>query len=228
MLLALPGQRLRCVSCGHRFEANTPTEPPPVERLPPLEAVPTDNAAPSRPDPPRRRRDAEPSQWPDADRYPPNRFDVPLRLRPLLPEEEDGLPFCPGCGRRVRWEVVLCTHCDEEFEDDRELRRQRSRSERPRRRDMAPHRGPLIANLGNLSLTLGILALCAGVTALVGLPLGIVAWVMANGDLDAIRNGLLDSRGRQQTELGRNNAITAVLLCSIFAGVWMLLWFWMR
>jgi hypothetical protein len=228
MLLALPGQRVRCIGCGHQFTAGGPMEPAPVERLPPLEALPADEPPP-RPreaNPPTPRREAEP-HWPDADRLPPRRFDIPLPLRPLLDEEHDRLPFCPGCGRRVRWEATTCPHCDEEFEDDTDLRRQQRRSGSPRSATQ-PHRGQLIANLANASLMFGVLALCGGVTALIGLPLGIVAWVMSNGDLEAMRLGVVDSRGRKQTESARGNAVTGVIFSALFAGGWFVLWLWMR
>ena len=225
MLLSMPGQKVRCISCGNRFEPGAPAAPPPVERLPPLDALPADESEPRRPEPAPRGRASDPPPWPDADRYPPRRLDVPLVLRPLLDEDVDGLPFCPGCGRRVRWEVLLCPHCDEEFEDDRDLRRQSRRASGPARREKAPHRGPLLANLGNICITLGILSLCGGVTALIGLPIGVVGLVLANGDLDAMQNGVMDARGRKQTESGRGNAIAGLAFCGVFAAGWLVLWF---
>jgi hypothetical protein len=227
MLLASAGQRVRCIGCGHQFAAGAPMEPAPVERLPPLEATPAGEPPPSRREaPPPSRPEPEPL-WPDADRLPPRRFDVGLLLRPLLDEEHDRLPFCPGCGRRVRWEATICPYCDEQFEDDSDLRRQQRRSGPPRPAEQ-PHRGPMIANLANASLMFGVLALCGGVTALIGLPVGIVAWVMANGDLEAMRLGVVDRRGRKQTESARGNAITGVIFCALFAGGWIVLWLWMR
>ncbi len=214
MLLALTGQRVRCASCGHRFEIGAAEEPQ-VERLPPLEAVPVD-------DPPR--PEAEPS-WPEGDRYPPRRFNIDVALRPLL-EDEEGLPYCPGCGRRVRWEAYQCPHCEEEFEDDSDLRRQRRRSGGPARRDTLPHRGSTIARMGTASLALGMFSICFGLTAVVGLPLGIIALVLANNDLEAMNNGVLDPRGRRETSSGRGNAIAGVVFCGLFAGTWLLLWFW--
>jgi hypothetical protein len=58
------------------------------------------------------------------------------------------------------------------------------------RRDCEPHRGPLVLTLGILSIVCGSLALgawlCFGpavLLALLGLPLGIVAWVLGTRDL---------------------------------------------
>jgi hypothetical protein len=233
-LLVSQGQRLRCVSCGHGFEVGAAPEPPPVERLPPLEAAPPLEALPADEPPhpaslppPLPRREAEPA-WPDAERLPPRRFQLPIPIRPLLDEDEDGLPFCPGCGRRVRWEAYVCPYCEEEFEDDRELRRQVRRHSGQLKRDTEPHRGTTIVNLGNASMTLGIFSLCGGVTALAGLPLGIIGWVMANGDLEAMRRGALDQRGRKQTEAGRLNAITGVILGAVFATIWVLVWLYLH
>ncbi len=77
-------------------------------------------------------------------------------------------------------------------------------------------------------MTLGILSMCGGLTAVAGLPVGIVGWVMANGDLEAMRHGALDNRGRKQTEAGRTNAITGVIFCTVFASAWLLLWLYLR
>jgi hypothetical protein len=227
MLLASAGQRVRCISCGHGFDAAAPAEPPPVERLPPLEALPADAPQPRRDREPPRKPEAEPP-WMDADRMPPHRLQLPIPLRALLDEDQEGLPYCPGCGRRVRWEAFTCPFCEEEFEDDRDLRRQHRRRAGPPPRDTEPHRGPVIVNLGNISMTLGILSMCGGLTAVAGLPVGIVGWVMANGDLEAMRIGTLDTRGRNQTEAGRTNAITGVIFCTIFASAWLLLWLYLR
>jgi hypothetical protein len=224
MLLALPGQQVRCGGCGHCFEAET-IAPSPTERIEPLEALPAEEQ-PRRPEPPRRREN-EPL-WPDADRRPPPALlDLPLRLRSIADEDEEGLPYCPGCGRRVRWEAMACPTCEEEFEDDRDLRRQHRRL-RGSLRDTAPHRADTIGNLANVGLTCGILSLCFGVAALAGLPLGIAAWVMANNDLEAMRNGVLDGRGRQKTLNARGNAVTGVIFAGLFGSAWVLFWFWFR
>ena len=42
----------------------------------------------------------------------------PVQHRAALPDEDEDpkarQPFCPGCGKRVSWEVVRCPHCGEE------------------------------------------------------------------------------------------------------------------
>src|SRR5437660_7356264 len=66
MLLARPGQRIRCANCGRSFEPNVPTEPPPTELLPPMEALPSDE--------PERRAPRPRDDW-----RPPHRDDMPWR-----------------------------------------------------------------------------------------------------------------------------------------------------
>jgi hypothetical protein len=86
------------------------------------------------------------------------------------------------------------------------------------RRDYKPHRGALIASLGNLSALIGGLSLCTfGFAALAAVPLGAIALVLANRDLEEIRVGRMDPNGRRQTEMGRTSAIVGVILGLIIA-----------
>src|SRR6185503_14611901 len=55
---------------------------------------------------------------------------------------------------------------------------------------MKPHRGPLILVLGILGLIM-----CP--------PLGIAAWFMADSDFEKMKNGNMDSAGRDLTKAGR-------------------------
>jgi hypothetical protein len=55
---------------------------------------------------------------------------------------------------------------------------------------MKPHRGPMILVLGILGL-----AMCP--------PLGIAAWFMADSDLEKMKNGNMESSGRDLTKAGR-------------------------
>src|SRR5262249_14954782 len=95
----------------------------------------------------------------------------------------------------------------EEDEDDRPSRRGRDRDRprgaRRRRRDYEPHRGTLI-------LVLGILGL------VVFHPLGIVAWIMGNHDLKAMRAGRMDPEGQSQTQTGKVLGIVAT--CFMIVG----------
>ena len=74
--------------------------------------------------------------------------------------------------------------------------------------------------------SLGMFSICFGMTAVAGLPLGVIAWVWANNDLEAMTNGIVDARGRKETQSGRGNAIAGVIFCGLFAGTWLLLWLW--
>jgi len=69
---------------------------------------------------------------------------------------------------------------------------------------MKPHRATLILVLGILSLVL-----CA--------PLGIVAWVMGNGDLKAMDAGAMDPSGRSTTNAGRICGMIGTILLIVGA-----------
>lgn len=154
----------------------------------------------------------------DAPRLPPVRPD----RRPPGPSGEPGdlepLPFCPGCGRQIPWEVLRCPFCDEELEPETAFGRPRPRSSwPPRRLDCLPHRGKLIVTLGNVSMALGGLSLCSlGTLALVSVPLGILAWVLANHDLGEMRGGRMDPQGKTATLNGRTGGVLGVVLGLLF------------
>jgi hypothetical protein len=64
---------------------------------------------------------------------------------------------------------------------------------------MKPHRGTLILVLGILGLLL-----CQ--------PLGIVAWILGNGDLKEMAAGAMDPAGKDLTNIGRILGIVAAIL----------------
>jgi hypothetical protein len=74
---------------------------------------------------------------------------------------------------------------------------------------LRPHRGGMVLGLG-ISSIVGLL--CCG---LVGLPLGIAAWVTGNGDLKQMDSGTMDPSGRSQTETGRMMGIVMTVLCGL-------------
>jgi hypothetical protein len=49
--------------------------------------------------------------------------------------------------------------------------------------------------------------------ACLGLILGPMAWIMANNDLRAIREGIMDPRGESNTNAGRICGIIGTILC---------------
>jgi hypothetical protein len=190
MAEGLLGRRVRCPGCDNRFVAAADPEPPAETHRP----------------------------------APPSRPVLPGRP-PLADEdytEDQTLPFCPGCGKRVRWEALRCPYCAEELEPESEFDRACHRVTRslhtPMRRDSVPHRGKLISRLGNVSLIVGAASLCTcGLGFLAALPLGITAWVMANHDLEQMRTGAMDARGRPETESGRIGAVVGIVLSMLFA-----------
>jgi hypothetical protein len=187
MAEALLGQPVRCFACAHRFVA-TPGPPPRAGKGP---------------------RDLPPLLAPPWEPRGEDDEDEPA---------EDRRPFCPGCGRRISWEAVVCRHCGEELEPEDEGRARHHRLINRVRRDCEPHRGRLIAGLGNFSMIVGGLSLClAGLGAIVSVPVGVAAWVMANHDLDQMRKGAMDPRGKTQTENGRTGAIVGIVLGLLFA-----------
>ena len=68
---------------------------------------------------------------------------------------------------------------------------------------MKPHRATLILIFG----ILGLVGICW--------PLGIVAWVMGNGDLKEMDAGAMDPSGRSMTNAGRICGIIGTILLII-------------
>src|SRR5262249_41617250 len=103
------------------------------------------------------------------------------------PSADDGLMPCPHCGERILSNSTFCRFCREHVEGES---RPWERPGRRVRRDVDPHRG-------NLILVLGILGL---VIPLIGLGLGITAWVMGRRDLARMDRRELDPDGRGLTQ----------------------------
>lgn len=75
---------------------------------------------------------------------------------------------------------------------------------------MQPHRGVMILVLGILGLLLCFI-------------LGIIAWVMGNGDLRQMDAGLMDPSGRGLTQAGKILGIVACGLQILGIVIWVLL-----
>jgi hypothetical protein len=87
------------------------------------------------------------------------------------------------------------------------------REDEPLRRRGQAHRGGLILTLGIISIVgsaFGLPTPCCGpctwplaFPGIIGLALGIVAWVMGQGDLQKMDQGIMDTSGRGQTQNGK-------------------------
>jgi hypothetical protein len=74
------------------------------------------------------------------------------------------------------------------------------------RRDCEPHRGPTILALGVISLV------SLAVFPPLGVPFGIIAWVMGHKDLKKIRAKQMDPAGEQNTNAGRVCGIIGTIM----------------
>jgi predicted Zn finger-like uncharacterized protein len=84
------------------------------------------------------------------------------------------------------------------------------------RRDAEPHRGTLILVLGIVSIVCSTLGACfAGLGGLIGLPLGIAAWVMGRRDLIKMTENLMDSQGKELTKAGWICGIIGTIMGSL-------------
>jgi hypothetical protein len=88
------------------------------------------------------------------------------------------------------------------------------------RRDCAPHRAQVLVGLASAALVCGVLAFLLGVPGVIGLPLGAVAYVLAGRDLDRMQQGLLDPRGRQDTDVARQRGVVGMLVSTLGLGFW--------
>jgi len=100
-----------------------------------------------------------------------------------------------------------------------------------RRPRNVPHRGGLILSFGIISAVsavAGILTLCCIVFAvfpLLGLGLGIPAWVMGRRDLSRMAHGEMDDSGRGMTQTGSVLGIIGTILSILMLVGWVVLMF---
>jgi hypothetical protein len=87
---------------------------------------------------------------------------------------------------------------DDYDDDDRPARRERAHYDEP-------HRGGMMLALGIISLVV-----CPVV--------GIVAWIMASGDLRAMEEGRMDPEGKQFTQVGKILGIVGTILFALQMG----------
>jgi hypothetical protein len=80
------------------------------------------------------------------------------------------------------------------------------------RRDAEPHRGHFLRVLANASVACVLLSLCSLFPSVIELLLGLTALVMALGDLGKMRGGVMDARGKKETQKALGDAFIASIL----------------
>ena len=132
------------------------------------------------------------------------------------PEPEADYEIVAGERRSARRREAQEEGYDQDYEDDR-------------RRGRAPHRGGLVLALGIISVVsgvAGVLTLCCLVFAvfpLLGMGLGIPAWVMGRRDLARMADGDMDDSGRGITQTGSVFGIIGTILSILMLVAWVVL-----
>jgi hypothetical protein len=89
---------------------------------------------------------------------------------------------------------------------------------------VAPHRAHLLRTLANVSFACGVAAVAFGVPVVIGLPLAVVTYTLANRDLDRMGCRRLDPRGRAETWAACERAGQAITLNLLGPLACLILW----
>jgi len=132
--------------------------------------------------------------------------------------------YCPYCASEIVRGCERCPKCGEEFyeHDDHPEITSAAGSWQAEgiRRDCEPHRGPVILTMGVLSVLM-ILGFCfAGIPNVLGLALGLGAWVMGHIDMPKIRSGQMDPRESGMTSAGWILGIIGTLINGLLSTCW--------
>lgn len=202
----LLGEKVKCPTCGGTFDAVRPSSAP--APAPASQPAPAFEATSSPGEP--AAADSEPSLAPAVDAPPPEP-PAPAKRPWRLPVRESDLIPCPYCGERIHKNAARCRYCDEYLDEEEDEDDDRPWERGRARRDCEPHRGSSVLILGIISLVLGVTWLLA----LVGLGLGIAAWVMGHRDLRKIRERVMDPEGQGSTQAGWICGIIGTFLCGL-------------
>lgn len=193
----LAGRKVRCPSCSGVFDAPA-ADPQPSKPDGPVDTVPVE---------PWRMIDLSldvPSSVPEAPlaHQPVGAVEIGQeRQQPPPPPEE--LRHCPGCDRLLSAAAKRCPTCGESLATAPRDRRDEPRDIGPPvRRDAEPHRGSAILIMGVMSVAVMFFGCPLLVPWMVGIVLGILAWVMGSADLAKMRRGVMDSEGKSNTQAG--------------------------
>jgi predicted Zn finger-like uncharacterized protein len=207
----LLGQPVRCPACQTTFDAAAPPrapEPPAPAR--PVRPLEMDADKPAPPPAPRGLKGAVELKLPGDEEaaLPPRPAGGPPPPPPPRPAPPP--PRGPEPPRRDDRDVDWRRGRDPDVSYDRPGARDPDfRNREPRRLDTHPHRGSLILTLGVIAL---VLVIFCGVGPLVGIFLGLSAWVMGHRDLRKIKNREIDEEGLSSTQAGWICGIIAVIL----------------
>jgi len=195
----LLGQKVKCPTCTETFDAvGTPAMNGSAEGSPP--AAPEQSAPPPSSDLPSRSES----------------FDESPPLSPPGRESDradEAMRPCPYCGEDIRKTATHCRHCDEDLDDADEERSSERRHRPILRRDCESHRGGIVLVLGIVSIVLG----ATWILSLIGVVLGIVAWVMGQRDLRKMRAHVMDPSGMGSTQAGYICGIVGTFLSGLGA-----------
>jgi hypothetical protein len=235
----LLGQRVRCPQCSNIFEAAAaaPTPSPVPPRAPGLDVplnfslddsatggssarkkpvgavemnAATDDKKSNAPDAPV----PKPAPAPDRSERPRERKRETNDDRET---DRDGneMKRCPVCRRSNHRDSRRCYHCGERLsEGPRASYPDRDRFDddfaRPRRRDTVPHRGGVVLAMGIVSLV-ALLVIPA-----IGIPFGIIGWIMGQVDLRQMKNDQMDRDGEGMTRAGWVCSILGTVINSLY------------
>jgi predicted Zn finger-like uncharacterized protein len=186
----LLGKAVKCPTCEHMFEAPTAQ----AQTTSPAVFPQAPNSAFSPP-------------------AAPHESAAPLGSegQPTANQDTD-FQRCPNCAERNDKDAAHCRFCGEALQHaEQEADRPGEQTHPPSvRRDAEPHHGPLILVLGIISIVMVM------VCGLVGLPLGIAAWVMGRRDLLKMRQHVMDPEGAGLTQAGMICGIIGTILDSLW------------